>query len=126
MTESILNKLVSEADNEWGKPWEGISEAMQVYTVAHVKHSCLIWDVLVGCLLQDIFPDLEAALFLTKVGQREFVVEFNTLLIEALAGTEIKTGPLTSEKSREDAEKCIRYRTETGALSIGQSAEWKS
>ena len=125
VTGSILNKLVSEAVDERGNPWDKISEAMQVYELADVKHGRIIWDVLAGCLLRDIFPDPEAALFLTGVTQREFVAEFNILLVEALAGAEIQTGPLSSARSREDVEKCIRFRTETGAISIGPPSQWR-
>ena len=83
VTGSILNKLVSEADDEWGKPWDEISEPMRVYAIADVKHGHVVWNVLVGCILRDIFPDPEAALHLTGANQREFVAEFNTLLVEA-------------------------------------------
>ena len=118
ITGSILNKLVSEADNEWGKLWEKISKPMHVYTTAEVKHGGIVWDVLVGCVLRDIFPEPMAVLYLTGATQREFVAEFNTFLVEALAGTEIQTDPLSLARSREDIAKCIRYRRATGAISI--------
>ena len=51
---------------------------------------------LVGCIIRDIFPNPEVVLYLTGTDQREFVAEFNTLLVEALAGTEIQTGQLLS------------------------------
>ena len=98
VTGSLLNKLVSEADDEWGKLWDGISEPMRVYSIADMKHRHVVWNVLVGCILRDIFLDSEAALYLTGTNQREFVAEFNTLLVEALARTEIHTDqiyPLT-------------------------------
>ena len=71
---SILNKLVSEADDEWEK----ISKPMQVYALAGEKHGRIVWDVLVGCILWDIFPEPEAVLYLTEATQREFVAEFDT------------------------------------------------
>ena len=78
--------------------------------------------MLVGCLLRDIFPDPEAALFRTGVGQKEFIAEFNILLLESLAGTEIQTGPLALARSREDVAKCIHYRTDTGPFPLAPRA----
>ena len=65
VTSSLLNKLVSKADDELGKPWDGISEPMQVYAIADVKHGHVVRNILVGCILRDIFPDPEATLYLT-------------------------------------------------------------
>ena len=119
VTGSLLNKLVSEADDEWGKPWEAISELMRVYAIADVKHGHVLWNTLVGCIIRDLFPDPEAALYLTGTDQREFVAEFNTLLVEALAGTEIQMNQLLSAQSRKDIAQCICYRTQTRAISSG-------
>ena len=116
-TGSLLNKLVSEADDEWGKPWDKISEPMWVYVIADVKHGHVVWNTLVGCILRDILPDPEAALYLTGTNQREFVAEFNTLLVDALAGTEIQTDLILSAQSRKDIAQCIHYRMQTGAVS---------
>ena len=65
VTGSLLNKLVSEADDEWRKPWDAISEPMRVYAVADIKHGHVLWNTLVGCIIRDIFPDPEVALYLT-------------------------------------------------------------
>ena len=100
VTGSILNKIVSEADDEWGKPWNEISEPMKVYAIAIIKRGRVISDVLVGCTLRDTFPDPKAPLYFTRATQREFVAEFNTLLVEALAGTEIQTDPISSALTR--------------------------
>ena len=56
ITGSILDKLVSEADDEWGKPWDEISKPMRVYAIANVKHRRIVWDVLVGCILWSLYP----------------------------------------------------------------------
>ena len=72
-----------------------------------------------GAALGDLFPDPEATLYLTGTDQREFVAEFNTLLVEVLAGTEIQTGQLLSAQSRKDIAQCIRCRTQTRADSTG-------
>ena len=64
---------------------------MWVYAIADIKHGHLVWSILVGCILRDIFPDPEAVLYLTETNQSEFIVEFNTLLVDGLAGTEILT-----------------------------------
>ena len=41
----------------------------------------LMMCVAVGCILRDLFPDPNAILFLTRVNQKEFVAEFNALLL---------------------------------------------
>ena len=47
------------------------------------------------------------------------MAEFNTLLVEALAGTEIHMDQLLSAQSRKDKALCIHYRTQTGTVSTG-------
>ena len=100
-----------------GEAVEGDLQADESVPNHQRKHGRIIWDVLVGCILRDIFPEPEAVLYLTGATQREFVSEFNTLLVEALAGTEIQMDPLSSAQSREDVARCISYRMATGAIS---------
>ena len=64
-------------------------------------------------MLRDLFPDPDAALFLTRVMQREFVAEFNALL--SLIGMD---SGLTSAWTREAVARGIRYRMKDGTLAI--------
>ena len=65
----------------------------------------MLYTTIVGCLLRDLFPDPEAALYLTGVTQREFVAEFNALLMESLIRTEIQSKDLASAGTREEIAK---------------------
>ena len=91
MTGSILNKQVSRADDRWGQEWSQIPESMRMYAIADLKHGWLTRIITMGCILRDLFPDPDMILFLTRVTQRDFVAEFNTIIQEALIGTEIPT-----------------------------------
>ena len=67
-------------------------------------------------LSQQFVPD--ATLFLTRVNQKDFVAEFNAIIQEALVGTEIQTGSLSSARTREAVASCIRYRRKNGTLAL--------
>ena len=58
-------------------------------------------------------------LFLTGTTQEQFIEEFNTLILEALVGTEVDSVALASAFTREKIVGSIRYRTKTGAQSPG-------
>ena len=109
MTCSILNKQVSRADDRWGREWSQIPDSMQMYVITDLKHGWFTWCIAVGCMLRDLFPDPNAILFLTCVIQKEFVAEFNAIVQEALVGTEIQTGSLSSARTREAEARGIRY-----------------
>ena len=89
-----------------------------MYAIADLKHGWLTWVIAVGCILRDLFPDPDAILFLTHVNQKEFVAEFNAIIQEALVGTEIQTGSLSSARTREAVGSCIRYRRRNGTLAL--------
>ena len=69
-------------------------------------------------MLRDLFPDPDAILFLTRVNQKDFVAEFNAIIQEALVGTEIQTGSLSSARTREAVARCIPYRRRDGTLAL--------
>ena len=114
MTGSVLNKQVSRADDRWGQEWSQIPDAMQMYAFTDLKQGWLTWVIAVGCM----FPDPETILFLTCVNQKEFVAEFNAIIQEALVGTEIQTGNLSSAQTREAVARCIRYGKRDGTLAL--------
>ena len=53
----MLNKTVSCADEIWGRRWEELAESLRVYALGDVKHGWLVWVMVLGCLLRDLFPD---------------------------------------------------------------------
>ena len=110
ITGSVLNKQVSRADDRWGKQWSQIPDSLKVYALADIKHGWVLYTTIARCLLRDLFPDPEAVLYLTGVTQRDFVVEFNALLMELLVGTEIQAKDLASARMRVEIASCICYR----------------
>ena len=70
-----------------------------------------------GCLLRDIFPDPEAALYLTGTTQAEFVQGFSVFILESLIGTEAHSNALSRAQTREDLLSSLRYRRSSGTLS---------
>ena len=63
---SVLNKTVSCADERWGVRWEELAESLRVYALGGVKHRWIVWASVLGCLLRDMFPEPDAALYLTR------------------------------------------------------------
>ena len=112
ITGSILYKQVSRADNRWGQEWSQIPDAMRMYALADLKHGWITWIMTVACILRDLFPDPDSILFLTCVTQKDFMVEFNAIIHEALVGTEIQTGSLSSARTRENVASCIMLQEE--------------
>ena len=102
----------------WGKRWSQLPDSLKIYAITDIKHWWMVWCIAVGCVLRDLFPDPDAALFLTRVTQWEFVAEFNALLQESLVGTEIQTGGLTPARTREAAARCICYRKNNGTFAL--------
>ena len=90
---------------------------MKIYAIADVKHGLMLWNVVFGCILRDLFPDPDSALYLTNSSQAEFVKGLSTLVLESLIGTEIHPDRLKHAQSREDLVDSLRYRTSSGDLS---------
>ena len=44
-TGSVLNKMVSRADEQWGVKWEDLAESIRCYALGDVKHGHLVWTV---------------------------------------------------------------------------------
>ena len=57
---------------------------------------------MLGCLLWDVFPDPESALYLTGTTQAEFVQGFSTFILESLMGTESHPTALSQAQTREE------------------------
>ena len=87
-----------------------IPDSLKVYALADVKHGWVLYTTIAGCLLRDLVPDPEAVLYQTWVTQREFIADFNALLMESLIRTEIQSKDLASAGTREAIAKCIRCR----------------
>lgn len=85
---SVLNKTVSCADGLWGETWDRLPDATRVYALADVKHGWMVWCVIFGCILRDLFPDPDSAMYLTNSQQGEFVKGLSALVLEALVGME--------------------------------------
>ena len=91
---------------------------MKMYALADLKYGWITWIITVGCILRNLFPDPDAFLFLTRLTQKDFVAEFNAIIQEALVGTEIQKGNLSSARTREAVGSCICYRRRDGTLAL--------
>ena len=114
---SVLNKMVSRADERWGVKWDDLAESIRVYALGDVKHGYLIWSCVLGCLLWDFFPDPQSVLYLTGLNQAEFVQGFSVFILESLVGTEPHPTVLSQARTREELLRSLRYRRSSGALS---------
>ena len=110
---SVLNKTVSCADQNWGTRWEELAEFLRVYTLGDVKHGWLV----LGCLLRDLFPDPESALYLTGFTQAQFVQGLSVFILESLIGTKSHPDALSRAQTSEDLLNALRYRRSCGTLS---------
>ena len=70
---SVLNKTVSCTDESWGMEWHELAKYLRVYDLGYVKHGRMLWVVVLSCLLRDLFPDPDSALYLTNVTQADFL-----------------------------------------------------
>ena len=106
---SVLNKTVSCADERWGVKWDDLAKSLRVYALGDIKHCWIIWSCVLGCLLRDIFPDPEAALYLTGTTQAEFVQGFSVFVLESLVGIESYPTALSKAQTREELLNLLRY-----------------
>ena len=96
--------------------WEELAESLRVYALGDVKHGWIVWSSVLG-LLRDIFPNPEAALYLTGTTQAEFIQGFSVFILESLMGTEAHSTTLSRAQTREDLLNSLRYRQSSGTLS---------
>ena len=114
---SVLNKVVSQADERWGVRWTELAPSLRVYALGDLKHGWLVYTTIIGILIRGLFPDPESALYLCDATQEDFVRAFNVLIIEALVGTELHQNVLDTASTRETLLKSLRYRLGNGELS---------
>ena len=62
----------------------------------------MVYTTIMGCLLQELFPETNAILYLMIMDQQQFVAEFNKLILEALVGTEVNYQNLGMASMREE------------------------
>ena len=48
-----------------GKEVEPVADSLKIYAITDIKHGWMVWCITVGCILRDLFPDPDTALFLT-------------------------------------------------------------
>ena len=105
------NKSVSRGDLLWDKPYDRIPSPLQAYMVADVRFGHLVFNVLLTCLLREMFPDPEVACRYTVVGQHEFIECFaDGLVLPTLYKTEIYPPAKERARTREQLIASLRYR----------------
>ena len=109
MLGTVLNKVVSHGDSTWGRSWGSLDRSLRAYCIMNVGHRHIIFNVLSGLLLRELFPDPEGACYVTGTLQFEFVEWFNSYLVQVLTGMDISNPDLQSMVTRKEV-MSIRYR----------------
>ena len=73
--------------------------------------------VLMGLLLQDLFPDPDALCKQLRLYQNDAVSWFTELIVCSACNTELDGEKAKDARTREELMRCIRYRNEDGSRS---------
>ena len=107
---TILNKTVSTGDDMWGLKWDDIPTALQIYGIGDIKFGFIVYIVLAGILLRDLFPDPDVVCWYLKCEQEEVVKWFLDWLILSLEGVEFHADAESRAETREELLYSLRFR----------------
>ena len=107
---TILNKTVSTGDDMWGLRWDDIPDALQIYGIGDIKFGYMVYIVLAGILLRDLFPDPDVVCFYLRCEQEEAVKWFLDWLVLSLEGVEFHADAESRAETREELLYSLRFR----------------
>ena len=107
---TILNKTVSTGDDMWGLRWDDIPDALQIYGIGDIKFGFMVYIVLAGILLRDLFPDPDVVCFYLRCEQEEAVKWFLDWLVLSLEGVEFHADAESRAETREELLYSLRFR----------------
>ena len=81
---SLLNKMVSTADDLWGLRWSMIPDPLKCYTLGDIKFGFITYNVLAGLLLRDVFPDPFVLCWYLELDQSDAVTWFLDWVLKSL------------------------------------------
>ena len=116
VTGTLLNKTVSTEDDKWGIRWNMIPASLQCYALGDIKFDFIVYNVLAGVLLRDVFPDPDILcryLDCTQLGAVNWFLEF---LMLSLEGIEYHQGAEEGAQTKEEMIQSLRFRDERDKL----------
>jgi len=116
---TLLNKTVSTGDDLWGLPWAEIPASLQVYGLGDLKFGFIVYNVLAGVLLRDLFPDPDIVCRYLECDQEGAVNWFLDWLVLSLEGTEFHADSEERAVTRIDLLKSLRHRDSRDKLASG-------
>ena len=111
---SAMNKVVSRGGGKWGIEYRLLPQSLQAYAIADLKFGHMTYNVLLGCLLREMFPDPDVCCKFSNVSQFDYSKWFCGWIIDVLQGTIVYRPPLQMADTREQLLLALRYRTFTG------------
>ena len=110
----VLNTIVSDGDQRWGRHFNGNTPAsLRAYCIGKVKFGHQAMTVLLRVLLLDLFPDPDIVLSFTRLPASDFVKRFNMFIVELITGCVI--GPVLERSGgRAKLVASLRFRTPAG------------
>ena len=93
-----LNKVVSEAENQWWNNWEDLPDALKIYCVGDIRFGYTNATVLLAHLMESYFPD---PVFMCMITQ-ETLTDLKTFILDYILQTLMRTDgkPTAEVKSR--------------------------
>ena len=113
---TLLNKMVSTADDCWGFRWADIPKCLQCYALGDIKFGFITYSVLVGILLRDVFPDPDVVCRYLKCNQITAVNWFLEFVMLSLDCVEFHQAVEAQAETREELVKSLRKRDARGKL----------
>ena len=99
---TLLNKVVSRADNKWHYEDNDLDESLKLYLIGDIKSGYICALVLLSILLREIFPDPDVMCFALSLSQANWVKYFCSLIIRIGAEKEIDTDLRKVADTRKD------------------------
>ena len=105
---SLLNKMVSTADDLWGLRWSMIPDALKCYALGDIKFGFITYNVLAGLLLRDVFPYYDTLCWYLQTDQLRATTWFLDWLLKSLEGVEVHQVAEESAQTRPELIRSLR------------------
>ena len=113
---SLLNKMVSTADDLWGLKWDEIPGPLKCYALGDIKFGFITYNVLAGLLLRDVFPDPDVLCWYLESDQFCAVTWFLDWILRSLEGVEVYQMAEEEAETRVAMIKSLRFRDDRDKL----------
>lgn len=93
-------------DNRWAAPWKDLPKACQVYLGVKLHRLYQIYNVLMGHVIRNIFPDPDVVLETTEMTQQSFTAYFTEFVGYSLSKADMSR-PVNPDHSRRQIVKSL-------------------